>query len=505
MSHPRWISCAAAVVLFTALVSLVSPLHAQQQETWVRCDTCWRYFDSSQTRFLIGAVDMKFPLLARELGIDFTKLYGLPNPANLWSIIQNPGAGALTVNDSATRLLDTLVRNLWLAADTTGYRVVSRFPNTSEVIYATRRLETYLWDNRWAQMFHALERFFGNDETSYFAVVPEADRDTVMHGMVYAATMRDSTNHTLKLVGAGVRYAAKELFHLGNRHLYKAIGSPERTTMFRVSVAMKVNLATSADSLLFDTLSPTAELARIVVYRRARQGQIILAAPKAWIYEPFDTVVIRKSDYIDDEVSIVEDGYRELGATIDMKRSQQVLLHDTVVYHTWVRGPGDTVSALSLMSPDPVGFETDIAADSLAGVDSLVYVRMFVYAPINLDYTMSTGFQFIEDPVNYFPKRVRRSNGDESSGEAQLSLSIHPNPANDRTTTVVVNSPFGDEATSLELYDITGMLLYDLGPVVLKEGYGSGQLDVSQLKSGVYSLVIHQKGKVASTRLTVVR
>jgi hypothetical protein len=165
----------------------------------------------------------------------------------------------------------------------------------------------------------------------------------------------------------------------------------------------------------------------------------------------------------------------------------------------------DTVSALSLMSPDPVGFETDIAADSLAGVDSLVYVRMFVYAPINLDYTMSTGFQFIEDPVNYFPKRIRRSNGEESSGEAQLSLSVHPNPVNDKITTVVVNSPFGDEATNLSLYDITGTLIYDLGPVVLKDGHGSGQLDVSGLKSGIYALAVHQKGRVATTKLTVIR
>lgn len=165
----------------------------------------------------------------------------------------------------------------------------------------------------------------------------------------------------------------------------------------------------------------------------------------------------------------------------------------------------DTVSALSLMSSDPVGFETDIAADSLAGVDSLAYVRMFVYAPLNLDYSVSTGFQFIDDPEFAFPKRVRRSNGDESTGDASISISVHPNPVNDRTTTVVVQSPFGDEATNLELYDITGALLYDLGPVELKDGYGSGQLDVSRLKSGVYSLVVHQKGKVASTKLTVVR
>jgi hypothetical protein len=165
----------------------------------------------------------------------------------------------------------------------------------------------------------------------------------------------------------------------------------------------------------------------------------------------------------------------------------------------------DTVSALSLMSPDPVGFETDIAADSLAGVDSLVYVRMVVYAPINLDYTMSTGFQFIEDPVNYFPKRVRRSNGDESLGEAMLSLSVHPNPVNDKMTTVVVTSPFGDNPTTLKLYDITGNLLFDLGTVVLRDGYGSGQLNVSNLKAGVYSLVVQQKGRVASTKLTVIR
>jgi hypothetical protein len=333
-------SVAAAAALLVALVSLAPSLHAQQQEpNWVRCDTCWRYFDSSQSRFLIGVVDMKFPLLARELGIDFTKLYGLPNPSQLWQVIQNPGAAT---NNPVYRLLDTLTRNLWLGADTTGYRVVSRFPNTSEVIYATRRLETYIWDNQWPQMIHPMWRFFGNHDWSYFASVPVENRDTVMHGMVYAATMRDTSVHTPQLVGAGVRYTADEVFHLGNRHLYKVIGSPERTTMFRVSVAMKVAKDTAAQHQ-FDTLSDTTELARIVVYRRARQGQIVASAPKAWIFEPFDTVVIRKSTYLDSNARIVEDGYRELGKTIDMKRAQQVRLRDTVVFHTWVRAPGDTV------------------------------------------------------------------------------------------------------------------------------------------------------------------
>jgi len=164
----------------------------------------------------------------------------------------------------------------------------------------------------------------------------------------------------------------------------------------------------------------------------------------------------------------------------------------------------DPVSARTL-STEPVGYATEIAADSLAGTDTMVYARLSVYVSPEVDMEVSTGYQFIDKPDTYFPRRVRHA-VDAEGNTIDLTLTAVPNPARSSDVRITLQSEtVPDGAASLTLYDARGAEVADLGALTIREGVGSGLLRVDQLRAGVYVLVARVRQRIASARVTVVR
>ena len=177
-------------------------------------------------------------------------------------------------------------------------------------------------------------------------------------------------------------------------------------------------------------------------------------------------------------------------------RLQLARASDDVV--VWESG---AVSARGLTA-EPVGMATPIGADTLAGVDTLVYARLSVYISPGVDLEVSSGYQFIDKPDTYFPKRVGPA-PDGEGARSGLSIEAIPNPTHGRQTRIMIRVDNEESLVSLTLYDIRGNALVDLGRVTTRDGTGSGVLDAGRLPAGVYIVSARQGARVATARVVV--
>jgi len=147
---------------------------------------------------------------------------------------------------------------------------------------------------------------------------------------------------------------------------------------------------------------------------------------------------------------------------------------------------------------------TPIGADTLAGVDTLVYARLSVYVSPGVDLEVSSGYQFIDKPDTHFPKHQPETRNDEGE-TGSFTVAVHPNARRGGIRRVQMRSSYGEGPVSVSLYDLSGRRVSDRGTLALRSGEGSGRLDAGGLRAGVYVLTARQGERVATARVVVTR
>ncbi|HVZ41459.1 MAG TPA: T9SS type A sorting domain-containing protein [Candidatus Kapabacteria bacterium] len=165
---------------------------------------------------------------------------------------------------------------------------------------------------------------------------------------------------------------------------------------------------------------------------------------------------------------------------------------------------GDTISARGLAA-DTVDETLSIPINSYAPADTVVYVRLFSVASPHVDYTLSGGFEFVEDDSSARSlKRVMPRTGNRIS-PGTIDVAMIPNPM--RPGAGELHMLVQSTGTAvITVYDLLGNAVMKLPDLVADHaGAYSVPVDAGGLRDGVYLVEVRMDELRGTTRFTVMQ